>query len=131
MTAFNRERIHASAALTDAGSSPETVAPLSSAKRVAFHSLLQKLRAPTTHSSLIAWSAPGLAPCSSDRRTASAPYESIHSSGSTALPRDFDIFLPALSRTSPCSSTVRNGTSPSIAYRPNSIIRTTQKNKMS
>ena len=31
------------------------------------------------------------------------------------LPLDFDIFLPDGSRTSPCSTTVRNGTSPSMA----------------
>ena len=92
---------------------------------------MQKLRAPITHSSLTAWSAPGFAPCSSDMRTASAPYSSIQSSGSMTLPRDLDIFLPDGSRTSPCSNTVLNGTSPSMAYRPNSIIRTTQKKRMS
>ena len=72
-TACSRDRIHASAPETSAGTGPSTVAPLSSANRVAFHSLLQKLRAPTTHSSLTAWSAPGFAPCSSESRTASAP----------------------------------------------------------
>ena len=52
------------------------------------------------------------------------------------LPRDLDIFLPDESRTSPCNRIVWNGTDPSgprsaIAYKPNSIIRTTQKNRMS
>src|SRR3954447_15537938 len=131
MTALSRDRIHASGPVTDDGSSPSTVAPDISANRVAFHSFVQKLRAPTTHSSLIAWSAPGFAPWSNDSRTASAPYASIHTSGSTTFPRDFDIFLPDASRTRPCSTTVLNGTSPSIAYRPNSIIRTTQKKRMS
>ena len=32
----------------------------------------------------------------------SAPYESITSIGSTPLPKDLDIFLPSLSRISPC-----------------------------
>ena len=34
------------------------------------------------------------------KRTASAPYWSISSSGSMTLPSDFDIFLPCSSRTS-------------------------------
>jgi hypothetical protein len=52
------------------------------------------------------------------------------------LPDDFDIFLPRSSRTMPCSAMVWNGTAPSgprsfIAYRPNIIIRATQKKRMS
>src|SRR5580692_806691 len=108
-----------------------TVAPFIRANRVAFQSLLQKLREPAAHSSLTAVSLPGLAPRASVKRTASAPNRSIHSSGSTVLPRDLDIFLPNWSRTRPCSATTSNGCLPSIAYRPNSIIRATQKNKIS
>src|SRR5437763_15009055 len=104
MTVFSRVRIHASAPVTADGIGPSTVAPDISANRVAFHSFVQKLRAPTTHSSLIAWSAPGFARCSSDSRTASAPYATLHSSGSTTLPRDFDIFVPDEARTNPRST---------------------------
>ena len=113
------------------GSGSAVVAPLSSANRVAFHSLLQKLRLPCTHSSPIGTSVPGLAPRARVKRSASDPYASIQSSGSTALPNDFDIFLPCLSRTMPCSATTSNGCTPSIAYSPNIIIRATQKNRMS
>jgi hypothetical protein len=97
---------------------------------------LQKFRDPAAHSSLTATSLPGLAPRARVNRVASAPKRSIQSSGSTVFPRDFDIFLPAASRTRPCSATTRNGTASAgsrsdIAYRPNIIIRTTQKNRMS
>ena len=103
---------------------------------MAFHSLLQKFRAPATHSSLTATSPPGLAPRARVNLVASAPNLSIQSSGSTVLPRDLDIFLPNWSRTRPCSATCRNGTdlagpASAIAYRPNSIILATQKNRMS
>ena len=47
------------------------------------------------------------------------------------LPTVFDIFWPYWSRTMPCSAIVSNGRTPSIAYRPNIIIRATQKNRMS
>jgi hypothetical protein len=76
---------------------------------VAFHSLLVKLRAPSTHSSAIGTSEPGLAPRASANRRASAPYLSIQSSGSITLPNDLDIFLPRESRTMPCSATTGNG----------------------
>ena len=85
-------------------------APFSRANLVAFQSLLQKFREPAAHSSLTAVSLPGLDPRASVNRTASAPNRSIHSSGSTVFPRDLDIFLPNWSRTSPCSTTLRNGT---------------------
>ena len=49
------------------------VAPLSNANRVAFHSLLQKLRAPATLSSETGTSAPGLAPQAKVNRSASVP----------------------------------------------------------
>ena len=69
-------------------------------------------------------------------RVASAPNRSIHSSGSTVLPRDLDIFLPLASRTRPCSTTVPNGMASAgsqsfIAYRLSIIILATQKNRMS
>src|SRR5262249_18945985 len=146
MTAASPESIHRSGTLSAARSaavrspsapSPQTaLAPLMSANLAAFQSLLQKLRAPATHSSLSATSPPGLAPLARVNRVASAPNRSIQSSGSTVLPRDLDIFLPSASRTRPCKATCRNGTDCSgpasaIAYRPNSIIRATQKNKMS
>src|SRR5437762_3848089 len=122
-----------------AGADGGTYAPLRRAKRTAFHSLLQKLREPAAHSSLMAMSPPGLAPRARVNLVASAPNLSTQSSGSTVFPRDLDIFLPNWSRTSPCSTTTRNGTDPEassgaasrIAYRPNIIIRTTQKNRMS
>src|SRR5205807_8472281 len=86
-----------------------TCAPLRRANRTAFHSLLQKLREPAAHSSLMAMSPPGLAPRARVNLVASAPNRSTQSSGSTVFPRDFDIFLPNWSRTSPCSPTTRNG----------------------
>ena len=107
------------------------MAPFISAKRVAFQILLAKLREPWTQSSPIGTSTPGLAPLARVKRTASEPYLSIQSSGLTMLPKDFDIFLPNSSRTMPWNAMVRNGTSPSIAYRPNIIIRATQKNMRS
>jgi hypothetical protein len=118
------------------GADAGTCAPLRRAKRTAFHSLLQKLREPAAHSSLMAMSPPGLAPRARVNLVASAPNLSTQSSGSTVFPRDLDIFLPNWSRTSPCRTTTRNGTASSgalsrIAYRPNIIIRTTQKNRMS
>ena len=141
VTAASRDRIHRSGTPSAARSSaesgaPPATAPFISANLVAFHSLLQKLRAPATHSSLSATSPPGLAPLARVNRVASAPNLAIQSSGSTVLPRDLDIFLPNASRTRPCSATWRNGTDPSgpasaIAYSPNSIILATQKNKMS
>src|SRR6266567_2797785 len=98
VTAASRDRIQRSGTASVAGSgkaAPELApAPLSSANLVAFHSLLQKFRAPATHSSLMATSPPGLDPRARVNRVASAPNRSIQSSGSTVLPRDLDIFLP-------------------------------------
>jgi hypothetical protein len=97
---------------------------------------LQKFLDPVTHSSLMATSLPGLAPRARVNRVASAPNRPIQSSGSTVLPSDLDIFLPCWSRTSPCRAISRNGTAwdgsrSDITYRPNIIIRATQKNRMS
>ena len=138
VTADSRERIQRSGTDSEAasGSARGTRAPLPRANRAAFHSLLQKFREPAAHSSLTGTSLPGLAPRARVNRVASAPKRSIQSSGSTALPRDFDIFLPAASRTRPCRATVAErhgvaGSRPDMAYRPNIIIRATQKNRMS
>src|SRR5690348_7046244 len=138
ITADKRDRIQRSGTerAPGEGTASGTWAPLRRAKRTAFHSLLQKLREPAAHSSLMAMSPPGLAPRARVNLVASAPNRSTQSSGSTVFPRDLDIFLPNWSRTSPCSTTTRNGTASSgaasrIAYRPNIIILTTQKNRMS
>src|ERR1700730_13409419 len=138
ITAESRDRIHRSGTEYTAGVScaAGTCAPLRRAKRTAFHSLLQKLREPAAHSSLMAMSLPGLAPRARVNLVASAPNRSPQSSGSTVFPRDLDIFLPNWSRTKPCRDTTRNGTASSggasrIAYRPNITIRATQKNRMS
>src|SRR5215472_2141229 len=138
VTASSRDRIHRSATVrwSGPGSAAGTRAPLSRANRVAFQSLLQKFLAPVTQSSLTDTSLPGLAPRARLNLVASAPKRSIQSSGSTALPNDLDILRPNWSRSSPCSATTRNGTASAgslsrIAYRPNIIIRATQKNRMS
>src|SRR5258707_6669862 len=106
------------------------------ANLVAFQSLLQKFRDPAAQSSLIASSLPGVAPLARVKRVASVPKRSIQSSGSTTFPLDLDIFLPNWSRTRPCRTMVWNGTAsagdlPRLAYRPNIIIRATQKKRMS
>ena len=88
------------------------MAPRIIANRVAFQSLVAKLREPCTQSSEIGTSVPGLAPRARVNRSASAPYLSIQSSGSTTLPNDLDIFLPRASRTMPCRATVWNGSAP-------------------
>ena len=96
VTAASRDRIQRSgtASAPGPGRSAPASAPFSSANLAAFHSLLQKFLAPATHSSLTDTSLPGLAPRARVNRVASAPNRSIQSSGSTVLPRDFDIFLP-------------------------------------
>jgi len=96
VTAASRDRIQRSAvdSAECSGSAEPASAPFSSANLEAFHSLLQKFLAPAAHSSLTATSLPGLAPRARVNRVASAPKRSIHSSGSTVLPRDLDIFLP-------------------------------------
>ena len=64
------------------------------------------------------------------RRSASAPYFSMTSSGSMPLPRDLDIFRPWESRTRPWISTVWNGTLP-VCSRAEKTMRMTQKKMMS
>src|SRR5690349_16552971 len=82
--------------LAEAGSKPfGSTAPFISEKRVAFHSLVAKLREPSTRADEKR-RRPALLAASDAivKRSASAPYLSISSSGSTTLPLDFDIFWP-------------------------------------
>ena len=75
-------------------------------------------------------SLPAELPVSSEKRSESAPYLAMTSSGSMPLPRDLVILRPWLSRTRPCTYTVSNGFFP-ITARPNVIMRETQKVMMS
>ena len=98
--------------------------------RLAFQTLLAKLRPPSNlaGSSLMSW------PCAqrteSVKRTASAPYCSIMSSGSMPLPSDFDIQRPCLSLIMPVMNTSRKGATP-VKCTPAMIIRAIQKKRMS
>ena len=72
------------------------------------------------------------------KRSPSAPYFAIKSSGSGELPNDFDIFRPCLSRISPVKKTSRNGMLSSMRSdllglnsKPAMIMRATQKKIMS
>ena len=67
----------------------------------AFQILFAKFLADLTRLSENLKSLPGVFLVTSIKRKLSAPYLSIISTGSTPLPRDFDIFLPSSSRTSP------------------------------
>ena len=69
--------------------------------RAAFQILLANARELVSRSSLKTMSVPGAAPLSSANRTASVPYCSVTTSGSTTLPFVFDIFCRSASRTSP------------------------------
>ena len=69
-------------------------------KRAAFQILLAKARYPSVRSSLKAMSVPGEAMAASVKRTASVPYFSVTSMGSSTLPLVFDIFCRSASRTS-------------------------------
>jgi len=71
-------------------------------KRAVFHSLLAKLRLASTFSIASGTSCPGVTPVTSESRSASVPYSSMVSIGSTTLPLVFDIFCPWPSRTRPC-----------------------------
>ena len=73
---------------------------------------------------------PGLTPMTSEKRSASAPYWSMISSGSTPLPSDLLILRPCASRTRPWISTVWKGGLP-ICSMPEKIMRATQKKMMS
>ena len=133
MVRSNSSNIHRSIWFSEllSGSWPLTFVPFIMAKRVAFHILVAKFRAPAIHSSARAWSVPGFAPRAKANLRASDPYLSINSNGSITFPLDFDIFLPFLSLTRPCSAITSNGCFPSIANNEKIIMRATQKKRMS
>ncbi len=95
------------------------------AKRVAFQSLLPKLRLASTFWSERRLSFPGEAWVTRVYRRASAPYWLETSIGSMPLPFVLLILAPSMSRTMPWRYTVRNGTSPIISI-PMNTIRATQ-----
>ena len=64
------------------------------------------------------------------KRKASAPYWLMTSTGSMPLPRDLLIFRPWESRSRPWNSTVSKGALP-VCFRPEKIMRATQKKMMS
>ena len=101
-----------------------------SAKRLAFQILLAKLRYVSIFSSDMRTSAPGATPISSEKRSASAPYLSMTSSGSMPLPSDLLILRPCASRTRPCISATLNGHLP-VCSRPENTMRASQKKMMS
>ena len=108
------------------GSSIRSISRFIITKRAAFHSLFAKLRAASIFSSEKRISFPGLLPVARAKRSASAPYLSMISSGSMPLPSDLDIFLPCASRTRPWISTVSNGILP-VYSSEEKIILETQK----
>ena len=76
-------------------------------------------------------SRPCAAMAASVKRSASAPYSSISSSGSMTLPLDFDIFCPLLVAHQRVDVD-RRGTAPRcMKCRPIIIMRATQKKMMS
>ena len=101
-----------------------------STKRLAFQILLAKLRADSTLSVEKRMSLPGETPITSEVRSASAPYWSMISSGSTPLPSDLLILRPCASRTRPCISATLNGHLP-VCSRPENTMRASQKKMMS
>lgn len=124
--------IHLLTALVAAGAASDWLAPMPLLwqKRAAFHSLVAKLRYPSTRFSSIFTSRPWLSIAAMKKRSASAPYLSIRPSGSTTLPLDLDIFWPSAARTSPCRYSRGQGFCPVIAA-PIISIRASQKNRMS
>ena len=91
---------------------------------------MAKLRLAFTFSSEKRMSLPGVEPTTSVRRSASAPYWSMISSGSMPLPKDLDILRPCASRTRPWMSTVSKGAL-SVYVSPEKIMRLTQNVMMS
>src|SRR5699024_2241945 len=75
-------------------------------------------------------SCPGVEPVARKYLSASAPYLSMTSIGSTPLPNDFDILRFCSSRTSPCSKTSSKGFSP-VCSSEEKIILATQKKMIS
>ncbi len=65
-----------------------------------------------------------------EKRSASAPYIAMMSSGSGELPRLFDILRPCLSRMMLVKNTLPKGFS-SLNSKPAMIMRATQKKMMS
>jgi hypothetical protein len=109
-TAAKRAAIHRSSTARDAsGASAAGAKPARFiiTNRLAFHTLLAKLRAPTKLSSAICMSRPGEACVTSAKRRASVPNFFMTSRGSITLLRDFDILRPCLSRTMPWMKTSR------------------------
>ena len=72
------------------------------AKRVAFQSLLMKLRLDSTVPRLRRESTPADPCVARAKRSASAPYSSVISVGSSTLPLVLLILSPSASRTVPC-----------------------------
>ena len=65
-----------------------------------------------------------------EKRSASAEYASMSSSGSSELPFDFDIFEPSAARTMPWMTMFLNGGF-FMKWMPAIIMRATQKKMMS
>ena len=128
---FSCESTHLSAIVSEAGRpGRKSSGRFIITKRAAFHSLLAKLRLAFTFSSEKRMSLPGVEPTTSVRRSASAPYWSMISSGSMPLPKDLDILRPCASRTRPWMSTVSKGAL-SVYVSPEKIMRLTQNVMMS
>ncbi len=103
---FTFERIHLSSSFRVPSLDMGRKLPSSSRRfiitnREAFQSLLAKFRHDSSRSILKRRSFPGLIPVDSINLSASAPYCSITSRGSTPFPNDLLIFLPSASLTSP------------------------------
>ena len=114
------------------GRSPSTVAPFIRAKRVAFHSLLQKLREPWHHSSLIGTSEPGLAPRARVKpgRVGAVAVDPVERVDHVAE-RLRHLLAVTVADHAVQRDDVERLDAIFIAYRPNIIIRATQKNRMS
>ena len=127
------ETIHLSSSARSAGSAAAlslSIVRFIWMKRDAFQILLQKLRLASTRSVEKRMSFPGLLPVASVKRSASAPYWSMISSGSMPLPSDLLILRPCASRRRPWIYTVSNGVSP-MCSTPEKIMRATQKKMIS
>ena len=92
--------------------------------------MFAKLRAASSFAGPSRVSFPGDVPTVTANRSASAPYLSMASSGSTTFPRVLLIFAPSTSRIRPLRYTVWKGAFP-VFSSPIMIIRATQKNRMS
>ena len=114
-----------------------TFSRLKKKKRAAFQILLANAR--SSENAVFAQRdvGPGAAITASVKRSASVPCFSVNSSGSTTLPRVFDIFVPSAVAHNRMQVQPAKGNSlfyfrrRSIRCRPIMIIRASQKNKMS